>query len=87
MLWGNGKQKRKALDNERRREIAGNVTAKLEQHKELKVCADNMVGLIVQDLKGIKDDAELRYAIGVAVGQIGRYISNQVYQRLREKEE
>jgi len=86
MLWGNGKQKKRGLDPEKRREIAGNTISRLEQSKDLKVCTDNLVGLIAERLKGIKDDAELRYAIGVAVGEIGRYISNQVYQRLTQKE-
>jgi transcriptional regulator NrdR family protein len=87
MLWGNGNKKSRRLDAEKRREVANNVTAKLEQSKELKVVADNMVGLIARELKGVKDETELRYAIGVAVGQIGRYVSNQVYQRLVSKGE
>jgi transcriptional regulator NrdR family protein len=86
MLWGNGNRKSKRLDAERRREIANNVISKLEASKDLKTVADNMVGLVVKELKGIKDETELRYAIGVAVGQIGRYVSNQVYQRLTQKE-
>jgi hypothetical protein len=86
MLWGNSKPKTKRLDLEKRREIANNVIAKLEASKDLKTVADNMTGLIAKELRGIKDETELRYAIGVAVGQIGRYVSNQVYQRLTQKE-
>jgi hypothetical protein len=83
MLWVNSKPKTKRLDLEKRREIANNVITKLEQSRDLKVCADNMAGLLKELLKGIKDDIELRYAIGVSTKQIQRYIANQVYNLLK----
>jgi type IV secretory pathway VirD2 relaxase len=87
MLWGNKKVKSKGLTTERRREIADNVIARLEQSKELKVVADNMAGIIADLLHGIKNDTELRYAIGVGTSQLRRYVANQVYQRLRGEKE
>jgi transcriptional regulator NrdR family protein len=87
MLWANGNKKPRKLDAESRQEIANNVISKLQQNKDLKVVADNIAGLVAKELKGISDDLELRYAIGVAVSQLKRYIANQVYQRLKGKGE
>jgi hypothetical protein len=87
MIWVNENRKPKKLDAQTRQEIANNVIAKLEQNKDLKTVADNMVGLLVRDLKGIKDERELLYAIGVATSQIKRYIASQVYNRIKEKQE
>jgi transcriptional regulator NrdR family protein len=86
MLWAKSNSKSAKLDDEKRQEIANNVTSRLEQNKELKTVADNMAGLISKELRGIKNDAELRYAIGVATSQIRRYVANQVYQLVRSKQ-
>jgi hypothetical protein len=90
MIWVKKQKKEKdeGLPVNVRKKIAEKVLSRLVNAQDLKACADELSGRLATVLsEDFKGGDGLEYAIGVACGQIKRYIANQVYHRITESRE
>jgi hypothetical protein len=82
VVWNNRKEdKDEGLPLTVRKNIAVKVMEILEKAEYTKEVADSLSGYLADLLsKDFGNDETLPYAIGVATGQIRRYIASRVYE-------